>query len=111
MVSNKKFKVMKFPNKQQLRQAIMTMKAIDHRLRSRILISLDNKPKSVTELYVELRIDQSVASQHLGILRELSIVNTERMGKHIIYTVNESKIATIHEILKKVTHVAVEQDI
>jgi DNA-binding transcriptional ArsR family regulator len=50
---------------------------------------------TVTELYVQLRLEQSVASQHLAILRRAGIVKTEREGKFIYYLLNQSRIAEI----------------
>jgi DNA-binding transcriptional ArsR family regulator len=44
---------------------------------------------------VQLRLEQSVASQHLAILRRAGIVKTERDGKFIHYTINHNRIADI----------------
>ena len=55
---------------------------------------------TVTEIYVRLRLEQSVASQHLAILRKAGIVNTERDGKFIFYTVNYKRIDEISQFVK-----------
>jgi DNA-binding transcriptional ArsR family regulator len=49
---------------------------------------------------VRLRLEQSVASQHLAILRKAGIVNTERDGKFIFYTVNYKRIDEISQFVK-----------
>ena len=54
----------------------------------------------VTQLYIKLRLDQSVASQHLAILRKAGIVSTERDGKYIYHTLNYSRISAINELAK-----------
>ncbi|MBC8034868.1 MAG: helix-turn-helix transcriptional regulator, partial [Chitinophagaceae bacterium] len=50
---------------------------------------------TVTEIYIQLRLEQSVASQHLAILRRAGIVKTEREGKFIFYILNSNRIAEI----------------
>ena len=43
---------------------------------------------SMTELYVKLRIEQFVASQHLAILRSAGFVKTEREREQISYSLD-----------------------
>ncbi|MFX5714280.1 metalloregulator ArsR/SmtB family transcription factor, partial [Acinetobacter baumannii] len=65
------------------------LRSINHKLRQQIIKLLDEHIKmTVTELYVKLRLEQSVASQHLAILRRAGIVSTSREGKFIYYAVN-----------------------
>ena len=79
-----------------LKKAAMILRALNHKLRQQIIRILDeNKKLTVTELYVQLRLEQSVASQHLAILRRAGIVKTDREGKFIYYTINHSRIADI----------------
>jgi DNA-binding transcriptional ArsR family regulator len=52
---------------------------------------------TVTEIYVKLRLEQSVASQHLAILRKAGYVNTTRDGKFIYYSVSLERLAEVHE--------------
>ncbi len=79
-----------------LKKAAMILRALNHKLRQQIVKLLDdNKKLTVTEIYVQLRLEQSVASQHLAILRKAGIVKTERDGKFIYYTVSDDRIAHI----------------
>jgi DNA-binding transcriptional ArsR family regulator len=55
---------------------------------------------TVTELYVQLRLEQSVASQHLAILRRAGIVNAERDGKFIYYRINEERVRRINSFVE-----------
>ena len=55
---------------------------------------------TVTEIYVKLRIEQSVASQHLAMLRRANIVTTKRDGKYIYYAVNYNRIEEITKFVK-----------
>jgi len=77
-----------------LKKAAMILRALNHKLRQQIVKLLDESKKlTVTEIYIQLRLEQSVASQHLAILRKAGIVTTERDGKFIYYTVSEQRIA------------------
>ncbi len=71
----------------QTKKAALILRAVNHKLRQQMLKLLDeNKKMTVTELYVKLRLEQSVASQHLAILRNAGIVTTNRNGKFIFYS-------------------------
>ena len=80
----------------EVKKASLVLRALNHKLRQQILKLIDESGKmTVTELYVKLRLEQSVASQHLAILRKAGFVKTERNGKFIYYSVN---INRIHEL-------------
>jgi len=77
----------------KLRKAMLNLRAVNHPLRKQIITLLEEQKKlTVTEIYVKLRVEQSVASQHLAILRKAGIVETARSGKFIFYTVNKNRI-------------------
>ena len=79
-----------------IKNATMTLRSINHKLRQQILKLLEeNKRMKVTDIYVKLRLEQSVASQHLAILRQANIVSTERMGKEIYYSLNNNRIEQV----------------
>ncbi len=84
-----------------VKSAAMTLRAINHKLRQQIIKLLEeHKRMNVTDIYVKLRLEQSVASQHLAILRRANIVNTERDGKFIHYVLNTSRIASISKFVQ-----------
>jgi ArsR family transcriptional regulator, virulence genes transcriptional regulator len=86
----------------KIKKAALVLRAINHKLRQLILKTIDeHKRITVTELYVKLRLEQSVASQHLAILRKADIVNTVREGKFIFYTINEKRIEEINNFVKE----------
>lgn len=75
-------------NSEKLNFAKMAIRAFDHPLRKRILETLNpSKRLDVTTIYKKLKLEQSVASQHLAILRRANLVNTHRTGKHIYYSI------------------------
>lgn len=79
-----------------LRKAAMVLRAINHKLRQQILNLIEEKGRiTVSDIFVTMRIEQSVASQHLAILRNARIVKTQREGKFIYYSVDKSRIAQI----------------
>lgn len=84
-----------------VKNAAMTLRAINHdKVRQKMLKVIDeHKRINVTDLYVKLRLEQSVASQHLAILRRSNIVKTERDGKTIYYSLNHDRIATVSDFV------------
>jgi DNA-binding transcriptional ArsR family regulator len=83
----------------QLKKAALILRAINHPLRQQMLRLIhQNKQITVTSIYVKLRLDQSVASQHLAILRTAGFVNTVRDAKFIYYSVNYERLQQIHTI-------------
>jgi len=84
----------------QLKKAALILRAINHKLRQQMMKLLHQHGKmTVTEIYVKLRLEQSVASQHLAILRKAGFVNTQRDGKFIFYSVNHDRLAQVHNIV------------
>lgn len=87
-----------------LRKAILTIRAVNHKFRKHIIQLLqENKQLTVTELYKKLKLEQSVASQHLAILRKSGILNTEREGKYIKYSLNKEKLTEINNLIEALT--------
>jgi DNA-binding transcriptional ArsR family regulator len=86
-----------------LRKAALIYRAINHPLRQQMLRLLHRKEKiTVTELYVALRIEQSVASQHLAILRQAGLVSTDRKAKNVFYTVNHQQLDHLQKITRDI---------
>ena len=83
-----------------VKKAALVLRALNHKLRQQMIKLLDENGKmTVTELYVQLRLEQSVASQHLAILRRAGIVKTDREGKFIHYMVNHDRVRQINQIV------------
>src|SRR5437763_956815 len=86
----------------KLRQGVLTLRAVNHPIRKRMLELIESGKKlTVTEIYEKLRLEQSVASQHLAILRRSRLVNTKREGKFIYYSVNEEHIAEVNAMVNE----------
>jgi len=85
----------------QLKKAALIYRAVNHQLRQQMLHLLHrNLRMTVTEIYIKLRLEQSVASQHLAILRKSGFVNTLRDGKHIFYSVNYQRLKEVEQNAK-----------
>ncbi len=83
-----------------IKKAALVLRAINHKLRQQMLKQIDEQGRiTVTELYVRLRLEQSVASQHLAILRKAGFVKTERDGKFIYYSVNTDRLQEVNELV------------
>jgi DNA-binding transcriptional ArsR family regulator len=86
----------------ELRKAVLVLRAVNHKLRQQMIQLLEeNKKMTVTEIYVKLRLEQSVASQHLAILRRAGVVITERQGKFIYYSLDHERLSQISELVEQ----------
>lgn len=84
-----------------VKKAAVILRAINHKLRQQILRLLDENGRlTVTEVYIRLRLEQSVASQHLAILRRAGYVKTERDGKFIYYMVNTERLGVVNQFVE-----------
>lgn len=84
-------------NYSAVKKAALVFRAVNHKLRQQILAIIEDKEKTVTELYVILRIEQSVCSQQLSILRRAGIVKVRRDGKFVYYRLDYSRLDFIFE--------------
>ena len=86
----------------RLKKAAMILRALNHKLRQQLLRLIDEQQKiTVTEIYVNLRLEQSVVSQHLAILRRAGIVLTRREGKFIFYSLNYKRLREINGFVEQ----------
>lgn len=84
----------------ELRRAVLVLRAVNHKLRQSMIDLLEETPKmTVTEIYIKLRLEQSVASQHLAILRKAGVVRTDRDGKYIYYSLNHPRLSQISRLI------------
>jgi DNA-binding transcriptional ArsR family regulator len=84
------------------KKAAMILRALNHKLRQQIVKLIDDQKKmTVTNIYVKLRLEQSVASQHLAILRRAGIVITTREGKYIYYTVDYDRLEQVNQFVEQ----------
>jgi DNA-binding transcriptional ArsR family regulator len=85
-----------------LRKAVLVLRAVNHKLRQRVIDLLEeSESMTVTDIYIKLRLEQSVASQHLAILRRAGVVLTDRQGKFIFYSLDKERLAQIMRLVEE----------
>jgi len=94
-------------NHEKLQYSTVLMKALAHPLRLKILEFIDNKGViNVNKIYNTLKIEQSVTSQHLKLLRLAGVVDAVKDGKYVHYTINynilERAQLAVNRFLQKV---------
>ena len=83
-----------------IKKASLVFRAINHKLRQEMIRLIDKRGQAtVTEIFVDLRLEQSVASQHLAILRRAGIVLTERDGKFMYYKLNLDRLEMMNHMI------------
>jgi len=90
---------------QTLKQEIIQLEAdfcfaLSDPTRIFILYALREQPLNVTELTNELGIPQPTTSRHLKVLRERGLVNTERQGTVITYSLADERIIQAMDLLR-----------
>ncbi len=85
--------ILPFVNATDLDKSLAMVRAIRHPLRQRMLQYMHEQGEmTVTDLYIKLRMEQSLVSQHLALLRQAGLVKTRREGKFIFYAVNYERL-------------------
>ncbi|MFN4285174.1 MAG: ArsR/SmtB family transcription factor [Lacibacter sp.] len=89
------------PDAHAIRKTTLIFRAINHKLRQQILnLLLQNGPMTVSEIFQQLLLEQSVVSQHLAILRRAGFVKTRKEGKFVWYMVQPQRLDEIAEVLR-----------
>ncbi len=89
-------------NNDQLKLSSERLRALCHPLRMKILKFIDeNENINVNKIYNTLKLEQSITSQHLRILRNAGIVSTKREGKFIYYQIEYDKVKSIRFYVRK----------
>lgn len=81
---------------EEVERAANMIKAISHPMRLAILGYLgEGNQLSVTEIHNLLKIEQSTASHHLGILKDKGILASVRRGKNTLYHLKRKNLSTL----------------
>jgi DNA-binding transcriptional ArsR family regulator len=80
------------------------LRALNNKNRQSIIKLIHgSRPINVTDIYKKLKLEQSVASQQLAILRQGRFVKTERDGKIVYYSINYDRFAQVDKLIKEIT--------
>lgn len=77
-------------------------KALNDPKRLLVLYALAEGPRTVSELCDVLDAPQSNTSQHLAVLRDRGIVETERRGNSVVYSLRHPKVIQAIDLLREV---------
>lgn len=89
-------------NNEKLQSSSEILRALSHPLRLQILEFIDqNDVINVNKIYNTLKLEQSITSQHLRILRLAGLVETERDGKFIHYSLDYNRIKNAVEAINR----------
>lgn len=80
-------------------------KALSDENRLRILLSVSNGKKSVSQVVEELGLSQPLVSHHLKELRRALLVEVERNGPFVYYELSDPRII---EIVRKIDELATD---
>lgn len=61
-------------------------KALGHPARLAMVVALDDRERCVCELQEIVGSDMSTVSKHLTVLRHVGLVDTEKRGKQVFYS-------------------------
>jgi ArsR family transcriptional regulator, virulence genes transcriptional regulator len=83
---------------EEVRSANM-LRALANPHRLKILKLLERTPHTVMDICERLNLRQSLASQHLARLRIDGIVNADRQGHHVVYSLQNVRVREILAVL------------
>lgn len=70
-------------------------KGIGNENRYRILEAIMKKPRTVGDIALAVDLPQPAVSQHLKVLKSASLVEDERRGQEVFYSVNVGYMASL----------------
>jgi DNA-binding transcriptional ArsR family regulator len=102
---SKSYPEKKFPlEAEELKKAFIVLRAVNHKVRQQILDVIHRKKEiTVSEIYSKLKLEQSLTSAHLAVLRKAGAVKTRREGQSIYYSVNYDQVSEIEKGAKLIT--------
>lgn len=83
-----------------MEEKIKVFKAIADETRFKILILLSHKNICAKGISKHLNISEAAVSQHVKILKEASLITSEKKGYHLIYQVNKPTLEGARELIK-----------
>lgn len=84
-----------------VREAAEVLRCIGHPIRLRIVELLEtNGELNVSAIREYVGLEQAVASQHLGLMRNKGILASRREGTNVFYRVLDEKVTQVIECLR-----------
>jgi len=85
-----------------INRAAVSLKAMSHPLRLKILCVLGDKAISVQDIVEAVGTSQSNISQHLAIMRDKNILATEKLANKVFYRVNDADTLRLISVMREV---------
>jgi DNA-binding transcriptional ArsR family regulator len=82
--------------------AFEILRVLSHDLRLLIIDTIVNNDNNinVNSIYTSLKIEQSITSQHLKMIRDIKLCETHKKGKNIFYSIHLDKLERIKNNIK-----------
>ena len=88
-------------NSNHLSKAKLTIQILTNKKCQEVVELLEDYQMDVKTIEYQLKITQSETSQRLARLRKIGLVNTNRVGKNIYYSLNTEKVTYFKNLLKQ----------
>lgn len=89
-------------NEKDIKIAAASIKAISHPLRLKILCVLANGQLSVQDIVDQVGTSQSNISQHLAILRDKGVLDTEKDANRVYYRISDPRTLKLIGMIRDV---------
>lgn len=85
-----------------IKKAAGLIRAVNHPVRQAMLQIISRAGETtVTDLCLQLKLDQPTASSHLAVLRRAQVVTTRREGHRVVYAVCHNRLSVLHQKLEQ----------
>jgi ArsR family transcriptional regulator len=96
--------------RQELDELVSSMcKALKDPKRLMLLYALSDQPRTVGELSQILEAPPSNTSQHLAVLRDRGLIEGERQGNNVVYSLRHPKVVQAIDLLRDVMNDELER--
>lgn len=84
------------PKSSDVIEIVQLFRALNNTVRKKILELVGKYPGiTITDIYIKLKIEQSMASQHVAILRRSNLLTKKRKGNLMKYYINHKKLEEV----------------
>lgn len=88
-------------SEKNIKQATEFLKIISEENRLKILCILRNGEKCVCEIWQFLNLPQNLVSHHLKVLKNFSLISSEKEGLKVFYKLNQKMLTRHIKLLNK----------
>ena len=78
-----------------IKQMSELLRAVSDPTRQQILKLLEDRPRSVSEIVEFFSLAQPTISRHLSVLKNVGLVEAERNGKQVIYSLKPANLRSM----------------